>query len=307
MAWLLLCCCAAALLPASAMAVTEQRPGVLILAHGGNDAWNTSVRDAVHLAGVPYPTDIAYGMGMREQEVAQIREAVARLQARGITELLVVPLLVSSHSEVYRQYEYLFGLRRASPWPHHTPQPLALDLSVRLSAPLDGHPYVAEVVLDRARHLSQDPAHEVVVLVAHGPNNAQDNDAWLLMLRSVALFVQQRGNFFRVDVATLRDDAPWLTRHQATQTLRRLVSQASRTHRVLVVPFLLARGGIEEKIPRRLHGLTYTFTGETLLPHPRVAAWIRDAVDRLVNEPAQQPSAISQPMKMPSVEAESGT
>ena len=297
---LLLCFSAAPLLlGAPDVFAAEARPGVLVLAHGGNEAWNASVRDAVTLARIPYPTDIAYGMGMHAQDVAQIRDAVARLQAQGVTELLVLPLLISSHSDVYRQYEYLFGFRRVSPWPKHAPPPLTLHLPVRFSAPLDGHPYVAETALDRARHLSANPAQEIVLLVAHGPNGDRDNEAWLMMMRSIALVVQQQGHFARVEVQTLRDDASWFVRHRATRALRRLVKRDSRTHHVLIVPLLIARGGIEEKIPRRLHGLTFAYTGETLLPHPRVAAWMHDAVEHTIST--------SQPAKWQPVGVRPGT
>jgi len=49
---------------------------------------------------------------------------------------------------------------------------------------LDGQPLVgtrgikrivAEIFADRARSVSQDPAHEVVVIVAHGPNEDAEN------------------------------------------------------------------------------------------------------------------------------------
>ena len=51
------------------------RKGVLILAHGGTEQWNASIRDIVAQAELPYPTDIAFGMGMSAQEAAQIQEA----------------------------------------------------------------------------------------------------------------------------------------------------------------------------------------------------------------------------------------
>ena len=255
--------------------------GVLILAHGGTESWNASIRDIVAQAELPYTTDIAFGMGMSAQEAAQVQEAVNRLEAQGATEILVVPLLVSSYSEVYRQYEYLLGVRSDSPWAPNTPPRVTLNVPVRMGSPLDAHPYVADILVDRAQALSKDPAHEVVVLVAHGPVNDQDNTAWIAQMQRIARLVQQQGHFARVEARTLRDDAPEAVQQQATQALRRLVAAESQAYRVLVVPLLMARGGIEHKIPERLHGLTYVYSGETLVPHPRIASWIHDAVDQL--------------------------
>ena len=270
------------------VSAAEARQGVLVLAHGGNAQWNASVREAVAQAELPYATDVAFGMGMMPQEVAQMQAAVDHLQAQGVGELLVVPLLVSSHSEVYRQYEYLLGIRRDSPWPHHTPSPLVLKIPVRLGTPLDSHPYVEDIVLERARALSQDPAGEVVVLVAHGPNSVRDNEAWLATMREIAQAVQRQGRFARVEACTLRDDASWFTRRRAARALRHVVAEAGRAHRALVVPLLMARGGIEQKIPGHLRGLAYRYNGETLVPHPRIALWIRDAVASLSHAVARR-------------------
>lgn len=272
---------------ASLAFAAETRSGVLVLAHGGSPAWNASVQETVTSARLPYPTAVAFGMGMSAQEVSAMQEAVSQLQTQGATELLVVPLLVSSHSDVYRQYQYLLGLRSKPAGPHHDATPLTLELPVRLAPPLDDHPVVAEILLDRARALSQSPQDEVVVLVAHGPNSERDNAAWLDAMQVMARRLQSDGGFARVEMATLRDDASWWVRRRATQALRRLVAQASREHRVLVVPVLIARGGIEHKIPARLRGLSYAFSGEALLPHPRAAAWLEQTVADLVPQPTQ--------------------
>ena len=41
---------------------------------------------------------------------------------------------------------------------------------------------------------------------------------------------------------------------------------------------IMASGGIEAKIPTRLNGLQYVYAGEGLLPHPRIAEWIKGRV-----------------------------
>ena len=65
----------------------------------------------------------AYG---RDKEVIRnaLVELVGRLQAeKGATRVIAVPFLISSHSEVYRQYEYMLGLR---PDPGFTEKDMAL-------------------------------------------------------------------------------------------------------------------------------------------------------------------------------------
>ena len=249
-------------------------PGILILAHGGSPEWNKAVEDAVAGSHLTFPTAVAFGMGMHEHEVQDLREAAGALESKGITRLVVVPLLVSSHSEVYRQYEYLLGLRHDAEWPD-AGQPLTYEIPVTLTSALDGDPpMLASILLDRAKALSRAPAKETVVLVAHGPNEDADNAKWLAALQQAADSVQQQGGFARVMPCTIRDDARDEVRAQAREALREMVQTQSRQRRILVIPVLIAQGGIEQKIPEILKGLRYVFKGQTLLPHPKISQWI---------------------------------
>ncbi|MBI4354914.1 MAG: hypothetical protein HY597_00505 [Candidatus Omnitrophica bacterium] len=258
---------------------TAERPraGVLVLAHGGEPLWNATVQQTVAGAGLSVPVEIAFGMGFHAHEVQELQEAVARLEARGTEAVIVVPLLVSSHSEVYRQLEYLLGARERSPIPR-SPKPIDVQAAVRFLPPLEGEACVADILLERSRALSREPARETVILVAHGPNTEPDNAAWLTALERWAQAVRLRGGFRAVEVATLRDDAAVWVRRRATRTLRRLVQRAAQEGTAVVVPVLVAPGGVEQKIPQALRGLSYAFSGQTLLPHARISAWIAERV-----------------------------
>ncbi len=254
-------------------AVPSDAFGVLILAHGGTPQWNRLVEQAVAEAKLEAPTQVAFGMGMHPGEVQEIQRGVRKLEERGVRRLVVVPLLISSASEVIRQYHYLLGLRLDGPWQEHA-KPVALRVPVTMTQPLDDDPVVAEILLDRARALSQRPSEEAVVLVAHGPVTDEDNAQWLAVMDRLAKRLQRAGHFRAVVPVTMRDDAPQAVQERATEQMRRIVREQSEQGRALVVPLLLASGGIEAKIPRRLKGLTYEYLGQTLLPHPKLAEWI---------------------------------
>src|SRR4051794_35559961 len=84
--------------------------------------------------------------------------------------------------------------------------------------------------------------------------------------------------FARIESLTVRDDAPKVIREAAAAHLREVVGQAvSSGHRVLVIPLLLAYGGIEKGIRERLSGLTYEMASGGLLPDDRFAAWVEKA------------------------------
>ena len=200
--------------------------GVLILAHGGSAKWNNAVRQTVGAARLAHPTQIAFGMGMHGGEVEALQRAVDALSADGVRRIVAVPLLVSSHSEVMRQYEYLLGAREHGPWEHHA-KPIHAAVPIDITRPLNDDPAVAEVLLDRAREVSRQPGQETVVLVAHGPNEEQDNARWLQSMQRVAGEVQGAGGFHAVIPVTMRDDAEPSIQEAATHHMRALVEESS--------------------------------------------------------------------------------
>ncbi len=254
--------------------------GVLVLAHGGSARWNRSVQEMTDQAKLDYPAEVVFGMGMHAEEVLAMQQALNALKREGISRLIVVPLLVSSFSEVMRQFEYLFGLRDESPWPGHV-KPLSLqELPVTLTPPLNDDPIVAEILLERAQALSRAPEEETVILVAHGPNDEEDNARWLQVMGRLAQSIQAQGRFRAVVPVTLRDDALESVKQDATRKLRALVEEGSAYGRSLVVPLLIASGGIEHKIPQRLQGLSYAFQENGLLPHPKLSQWLVQRVQQ---------------------------
>ena len=263
----------------------EGQPGALILAHGGSARWNEQVTQGVAQAALSLPTEVAFGMGMHADEVERIQRAIERLEAQGISRIVAVPLLVSSHSSVSRQLTYLLGLRQRGTWEGDI-RPVRVRVPVVMTHALDDHPLVAEVLLDRAMALSDAPSQETVILVAHGPVADEDDLRWLAVMDRLAERVRVLGGFREVISTTLRDDAPEPVRQAATERLRSLVREHSADGQALVVPLLVATGGIEQELLRRLAGLEFVYAGEALLPHPKMAQWISSTVREATDRPS---------------------
>ncbi len=279
--------------PAAAAGQAEKTAGILILAHGGKEAWNTTVTRLATAIDPQIPTEVAFGMASRPE----IQSALDRLKARGVQDITAVPLFISSHSSVIESTRYLLGLRpdappdlaifakmnhgshggatahAPAPAPaaaaggghegHHMPAmdntaPVTTSARIRMAPALDAHKTVAEILITRARAISKTPASEVAILVAHGPVPEEDNERWLANMRIRAGQVAKDVPFARVDYLTVRDDAPEPIRGAATAELRKTVEKATAEgHRVLIVPLLLSYGGIEQGIRKRLEGLTH--------------------------------------------------
>jgi sirohydrochlorin ferrochelatase len=149
---------------------------------------------------------------------------------------------------------------------------------IRVTGALDDHPIVAEILLSRAKAISRDPAHEAVLIVAHGPVPDADNALWLADMARLGARVQSSVTFATVQAITVRDDAPPPVRTAAAAELRATVTRLSaRGTRVLVVPLLLSYGGIEGGIRERLKGLDYEMASQGIMPDDRLIEWVLDA------------------------------
>lgn len=154
--------------------------------------------------------------------------------------------------------------------------PVSCTVPLRMSTALDRHPILANILMDRAAAISRNPAQEVLVLIAHGPNDDEENALWLADLNAVARMIAAKKSFARVEVTTLRDDAKASVRDEATSLLRAIVRcAAEQGFRVLIMPVLLSYGGIENGIRKRLDGLDHVSSPAGLLPDPRMADWVK--------------------------------
>jgi sirohydrochlorin ferrochelatase len=271
--------------------------GILLLAHGGKQNWNEEVNRLAARVNQTVPVEVAFGMASRRN----IQGAIDRLTARGVREIVAVPLFISSHSSVITATQYLLGLRATAPPElaiyarmshshsgggandHHNhgastedqTAPVKSAVPIRWSPALDRHPIVAEILLARSLALSREPPNEVVIVVAHGPVSSEENEKWLADMAALVEHIRGKSQFKRIEYLTVRDDAPQPVREQATAELRRTVERASaEKSSVLIVPLLLSYGGIEEGIKKRLEGLGYTMSAQALLPDERLDRWV---------------------------------
>ena len=114
-----------------------------------------------------------------------------------------------------------------------------------------------------------------MVLVAHGPVGDEENQRWLTDMASLAARIGDAEPFASIDYLTLRDDAPKPVRDEATADLRAIVTKRlGEGRRVLVVPLLVAFGGIERGLVERLDGLAYTMPDAALVPDERLISWV---------------------------------
>jgi len=286
----------------------QNKTGVLVLAHGGNENWNKTVNEAVSPLKEKYEVEVAFGMA----DPNTMQEGIDNLESKGVNEIVAVQLFISSYSPIIRQNEYLLGLRDEladepmlmdhsgvnhgshSHGSHHSNhhsakkekvelKPLKFNSKIYLTEPLNDHPLVAEILSERIGELSKNPEDETLILVAHGPNDEEDNTNWIAALESLADQLRAKKDFKNIFSVTVRDDAPEEIYEMAKENLRSLVRQSSKDGKTIVIPVLLSQGGIEKGIVERLEGLNYEWNGKTLLPHKNITEFIKQSVENALN------------------------
>jgi sirohydrochlorin ferrochelatase len=262
--------------------------GVLLMAHGGSDEWDASVRAATTALSARMPVEIAFGMA----DAVSLQSAVARLEARGARRIGVVRLFISGDSWLQRTEQILGLVPGAPPRPaddgdrghaghgRHSMEFWRIDTSARFALTTQGLNEAAEVdeiLVTRARALSSVPAEEDVLILAHGVGTDEENDRWRALIEARARRMAEEIPFRRVMVDTLAED--WEEpRLEAEARVRAFVARAAANGRAIVIPFRLAGFGPYARV---LEGLDYVADGHGLLPHPAVARWIGRQADEL--------------------------
>lgn len=255
--------------------------GTIVVAHGGSDEWNAPVLQIAEQAPTSGPVEVSFLMGDAAPDY-RFQDAAARLVEQGAARIVAVPLLASSHSGHYDQLRYLTGeldtlhdnmmehLEKAG---IHRPE---LNVPIHLAPAIDGSMETATILSERALALADEPAGQALFIVGHGPNPAEDYAGWMANLRPVADSVARLTGFRDVKLGLVRDDAPEAVRAEAVRRIRELIElQNGLTGRdVVVVPLLISKGYVTEKLGRDLEGLPVVYDGEALLPHPELASWI---------------------------------
>lgn len=246
-----------------------RKRGVLIISHGSREqAWVDLVDEAIHQ--LPLRGDLPVAASFLELvEGRLIQDGIDRLEGQGVTDMLVIPLFVSSGSTHVNEIAYALGVLDAPSFDSDL-EPFRVGATIHYGSPIEHGPYVAEMLWDKIRPVSREPEREVLVLIGHGSSYESFRKRWEEGLRRLADQVREIGGFACSDVALLRPD-----------NVREKVAywQKDRGMLVIAAPLFLSEGYfIREVIPKRLEGLSYLYPGKALLPHPLLTAWIDQQV-----------------------------
>lgn len=270
-----------ALLQAQPLHARPLATGLLVVAHGATPEWNARVRATV--AQVRWsrgPVAVAFLMGA-EAGSAGWDAGIRALAAAGATEIVVVPLMVSTFGDHVRQIEHYAGLRPELPAAltehDHRDGGVTPVLPMRVTPALDAAPELGAILLDGWRALSAADRARPILLLAHGPQTALDAAQWERNLAGAAEVLAAGGAGGEFRVGLVRDDASPAARAAAVALVRDTVAALARRagDSVVVLPILISTGNLDRvKLPGDLAGLPVVMRPMPLAPSPRLARWI---------------------------------
>lgn len=240
--------------------------GILIISHGSrSEEWVRLVDEAVQAMQAPDGVPV-YSSFLEIVEGRLIQDGISHLEALGVTDIIVVPLFISSGSTHIDEISYALGVKPEPTLPTDM-KPFVIHSRIHWTSPIDDDPVIAEILYEKMKPLSVDPSREIVLLVGHGSAEKGFYELWLSGLAKLAGRVQQLGGFDVSDVAMLLPD-------EIGSRMNKW-SKQKPGHTVLVVPVFLSNGYFtNDVIPSRLTGYTYSYNGNAMLPHPLLSRWM---------------------------------
>lgn len=249
-----------------------KKPGVLVISHGSPDEhWVALVEAAVAEAADDLPAGLPLACAFLETvEGRLIQDGIDQLESQGVTDLIVIPLFVSSGSTHIDEIAYALGVTDA---PEKETDLARFRVSARVffGDPIDDGPLVAEMVWDKVKGLSVQPEREVLLLVGHGSNHPGFLQRWERGMVSLAAQC--------AELASLAGGADYALLNPDSVSAKVRYWSEQQGMDVIVAPLFLSAGYFTKiTIPERLKGLAHRYSGEALLPHPLMARWMSQQI-----------------------------
>ncbi|AZK49191.1 cobalamin biosynthesis protein CbiX [Paenibacillus lentus] len=252
------------------LADSQQRPGVLVISHGSPDShWVKLVDDAVAAVKAELPEGLPVEASFLEiVEGRLIQDGIDRLEQQDITDIIVIPLFMSSGSTHVDEIAYAFGTK-GTPEKETDLEHFRLSARVLFGEPVDDHPLVAQMIWDKVKPLSRELDREALLLIGHGSRHDGFRQRWERGISSLAARVKEISGVAMADFALLNPDS----------VHKKVSYWQERGYDVMIAPLFLSAGYFTKKeIPSRLEGLTYRYSGEALLPHSLLPHWMLDQI-----------------------------
>ena len=247
---------------------------LLILAHGYGHDGDAELYESMKVFEDEYVTSLGLGMSMMTSK--HIACSIDEMTHESIDNIFVVPVSSTPFNTLVRQWKYIFKLENDY---SYSKVDQINSSKINFLEPISDSIHAKKIVLEYANEISLDQNNEVIIIIAHGPVESDDNIKQLRLMNNIGVYILNNSNFADVQSFTLQDDASKAVRDQNVKSIKAFIEKSNQDgKRVLMVSNLMSGKGIQKNIESDFAGLNYTFNSKGLLAHPLFKEWIAESI-----------------------------
>ena len=158
--------------------------GLLILAHGYGQEGDAELYGSMQEFQDDYVTSLALGMSMMTSD--HIGCSIEEMTQKSIDNIFVVPVSSTPFNTLVRQWRYIFKLEND----YSYSDVKQIDSNkIKFLEPISDSIYAKKIILEYANEISLDQNMEVLIIIAHGPVETDDNDKQLKLMNNIGQYI----------------------------------------------------------------------------------------------------------------------
>ena len=265
----------------------KERFGVIVATHGAPPMagqWNQDVLKIVQSIKSPYHIENCFLDFIEEYSLPN---AVKKMEALGMEEVLIVHFSPSSYSNHHEELKFYVNVPTSLPW-YDKGWEVPIQSTIKkfaVSSGMDDHPYIIQILTEYAKELSVDPAKESLVLVGHGPVDELENIMWLRGYRHILAEIQDKLHFRETACQTLRYDSGDTIKEEANFEFRETVKRMAKNGKVIILCYVLGPVYLQNVVSNILKGVSpVVISPKGVATHPLATKWIEETIAKKMDQ-----------------------
>lgn len=277
------------------------KTGFLLLAPDRGFLGNQDIQDVFAEFKSSYPAALAFTgrefSGTGGDYSGYLTQAVEELKRGGASDIVVIPLFLTVADPLLKK-----SITRLAPPAATGSTGIPSGNPVRWASPLAQSYLTAQILLDRAVALGQDPAQERLVIVGLGAVDEDSEQAIRSDLERMSRYVAHYRPFREIQIGIYYDrSAEAGLRERKNQAVDDLVIKtAARKGKTLLIPFFI--GTKHDSHMSMTHGLKMkfaefdvTYDAQEILPHPNVLLWLKKTANHYLDSTPEETGIVIMP------------
>jgi sirohydrochlorin ferrochelatase len=256
----------------------------LVIAPDRGFLGNREIEDTVQQLSKQYLSSLVFISLAEEFDTpteAAFKAAVAHLKRGGAKRIIIIPLVITGDDPHLKKSIRFLSLEKGH-------SPLAADLKWAIAPPMSEDFRIAQILEDRAKTLSEDPANERLIVLGYGATNPEEETTLQSGLKNLISEVHAHLPFKEIEVVVMyHTQTDETVRKETEEKLRKKLQEigSKKDLKNILVSFDLGfkHTGLMQlngTIGSMIEGLPVAFEGGGVFPHPSALHWITATANR---------------------------